>query len=74
MSMLPPLGWADVATKHDIESLRMEMNALERGLEARLEAKLERSLRQQLHVIVFALIGAMATMTTVNLTAVALLR
>ena len=36
MEGMPPVGWADVATKRDLEHL-----------EARLEAKLERTLREQ---------------------------
>jgi hypothetical protein len=27
MSLLPPVGWADVATKHDLDSLRIELRA-----------------------------------------------
>jgi hypothetical protein len=27
MSLLPPVGWADVATKHDVDSLRIELRA-----------------------------------------------
>jgi hypothetical protein len=67
MSMLPPVGWADVATKHDLREL-------EERLELRLEAKLERSLRELTTRLTFALIAALATMTTLNLTAVAFLR
>jgi hypothetical protein len=39
-----------------------------------LEARLERALRDQMRVMVFALIGALFTMTSLNLTATALLR
>jgi len=27
MSLLPPVGWADVTTKHDLDSLRIELRA-----------------------------------------------
>ena len=57
MEMLPPVGWADVATKHDLGALegRMElrMEALEERmglrmetLEARLGERLESSLKE----------------------------
>jgi hypothetical protein len=36
MEGMPPVGWADVATKRDLEHL-----------EARLDARLDRSLREQ---------------------------
>jgi hypothetical protein len=67
MSMLPPVGWADVATKQDLREL-------EARLEARLEAKIDRALRDQTVRLTSWLIAALATMTTLNLTAVALLR
>ncbi len=63
MSMLPPVGWADVATKDDLAAL-----------DARFEAKLHRELTRQTRTMIFALIGALFTMTSLNLTAVALLR
>lgn len=40
MEGMPPVGWADVATKRDLEHL-------EARLEAKLEATLERALREQ---------------------------
>ena len=67
MSMLPPVGWADVATKHDLLQL-------EERLELRLEAKLEHMTRELTIRFTFGFIAALATMTTLNLTAVALLR
>ncbi len=43
MEHLPPVGWADVATKHDVDDLRADLQRLDRkvdGLDARL-ARLE---------------------------------
>jgi hypothetical protein len=54
MSSLPPTGWGDVATKHDLEEL-------ERRLDLRFEARLERGLREQTRTMVFAMLGANAT-------------
>lgn len=49
MASLPPVGWADVATKHDLAELerRLELRfeSLEERLELNLEAKLERGLK-----------------------------
>jgi hypothetical protein len=37
MELLPPVGWADVATKQDFELIRRELV----GLEARMDARFE---------------------------------
>ena len=35
MELLPPVGWADVATRHDVGSLQQELVAFEGGMDAR---------------------------------------
>jgi hypothetical protein len=66
MEMLPPVGWADVATKHDLD-------VLEQRLEARLEARFERGFRQILVTVSSLLIGGFVV-TTMAIVAAALIR
>ena len=66
MEMLPPVGWADVATKQDLF-------ALESRLDARFEARFERGFRQIVVTMASLLIGGfLATMAAT--VAAALLR
>jgi hypothetical protein len=97
MALLPPVGWADVATKDDLLQLEARLDVrldtrfarhearLDVRLEAidarfarvdarmaQVEAQVERSFREQTRTMLLALVGAVATSTSLCLGAVAL--
>ena len=81
MSMLPPVGWADVATKTDVQSevhaLRTDLHALEAKLEGRmdrLEGRMDvmaADLRTEMHVSIRNQTWALVAWTTGWTTALA---
>jgi hypothetical protein len=71
MELLPPVGWADVATKHDMLALEQRIDLRLEALESRLDARIERleggmqaQLRRQtvhlLTILVPSLVGTIA--------------
>jgi len=47
MELLPPVGWADVATKTDLQHLRDELKAEIQALQLSFETTLEKRLHEQ---------------------------
>lgn len=57
MAHLPPVGWADVATKHDLETLHAIIRLEHESLENRLQAAWRSDLAAQSRHLTMVMIG-----------------
>lgn len=62
MEAMPPVGWADVATKRDVDHLRIELGAEFRAELHREVAVVHRSIADLQRTLFFSLLGAQTTL------------
>jgi hypothetical protein len=80
MEHLPPVGWADVATKRDLDQLHVltqrdialgaaEIRDEMHQLETSLREEIHSSMAAQTRTLVFTVLGSMATMGALTISA-----
>ncbi len=74
MELLPPVGWADVATKRDLDALEERINLRFEGLENKLLAAFRgellaqsNAINAQMKTLIFANVGTVVSMAALAL-------
>ena len=65
MELLPPVGWADVSTKTDLQHLRAELKADIQALQLSFETTLEKRLHEQMKWFITTMIAMNAVTVAV---------
>ena len=72
MEYLPPVGWADVATKADLDHLAALVDEKLAALEHRILAQMDQRLKSQLYWLVMIMIALLSLQGAVVMTVVRL--
>lgn len=72
MSLLPPVGWADVATKHDLAALESRIDLRFRAIDERFATKAD--LDERFRTLLLAMVGMLVTQTSLLLTVLVVMR
>ena len=62
MSQLPPMGWGDLATKRDLESLGLSLRSEMAILRSEIGARLDRELRLMTWRLITAIVAVMSVL------------
>ena len=66
MALLPPVGWADVATKQDLAHLEERLQAQFEAMEARFMGELHRALNSQTKTLFFGIITVLTSLAALG--------